>query len=216
MRYLKLFISFTLVLFLFAGCHVNVNKSIYIEDGETKMGNYSTVNGNIEIGKNCTVNGSCRSVNGFINVGKRSRVQTLQTVNGAIHLDEFVFVDGNVNTVNGHVHCKNDNVIKGDISSVNGHIELFNTVVRRDIIVYTGNVGLNNKSTVEGDILIKSSKNVNLEPEKLYITVTDSSVVNGDIINLSNDIEVRVKISAGAIVKGTIKDATEVIRDEEI
>ena len=42
-------------------CDVGINRTIYIEDGETKRGDINSVNGSIIIGKECKVLGSSRT-----------------------------------------------------------------------------------------------------------------------------------------------------------
>lgn len=224
------FIALILIaLLLITGCNVGVNRTIRISDGETTNG-ATTVNGSIYIGNNCTVNGKCTTVNGKIKVGYNSEVKTLTTVNqgisigkdttvdgkittvnGAIKCAEGVRVDGNVSTVNGPITCGPDTKIDGTLGNVNGNIHIENTTIAEDIKTNTGDITIENKSTVEGDIIIRRSRSISKRLRKIDIEISGNSVVNGDIIVKDDDLEVKVYLSNGGKVNGEIKGA-EVIQ----
>ena len=224
---LALFLAALLVL---PGCNISVNKSIYVDDGETINHGQKTVNGSIYIGSNCKVRGSCSTVNGKIKVGSNSEVRALRTVNMGITIGENSYADGNVSTVNGSilcragvkidgdastingaVTCETGGKINGDTTTINGKIDLKKTVVKEDIQTHNGNITLTEGTIVYGDIIIKRSTRLTRRHRKLKIRIADGSVVKGDIINRDRDLEVKVYLETGGSVIGRVERA-EVIK----
>jgi uncharacterized phosphosugar-binding protein len=76
-----------------------------------------------------------------------------------------------------------------------------------DIRTHTGDITLQAKSTVEGDITIKRSRSRKHRYRTLDITISDGSVVKGDIIVKDDDLKVKVFLSGGGKVEGTIINA---------
>lgn len=230
-KYVYLVVIVLAVLLVTPGCNISVNKSIYIDDGETVKNAQSTVNGSIYIGSDCKVKGSCNTVNGKIKVGSNSEVRGLKTVNMGITIGENSYVDGNASTVNGSINCKagvkidgdastiNGSIkcdsgakINGDATTVNGKIELKKTVVKEDIRTHNGNITLMNESIVYGDIVIRRSHNITRRHRRLKIRIAEGSVVKGDIINKDDDIDVEVYLTGGGKVIGKIRGA-ELIKE---
>ncbi|MCK5058552.1 MAG: hypothetical protein KAT34_17995 [Candidatus Aminicenantes bacterium] len=228
---LSLLVLFLATMLILPGCNISVNKSIYIDDGETVNHGQRTVNGSIYIGSNCKVKGSCSTVNGKIKVGGNSEVRALKTVNMGITIGENSYVDGDVSTVNGSILCRagvkidgdastiNGGVtcetgvkINGDASTINGKIDLKKTVVKEDIKTHNGNITLTEGSIVYGDIIVKRSTNFTRRLRRLKIRIADGSVVKGDIINRDKDMDVKVYLSNGGSVMGRVERA-EVIKE---
>ncbi len=200
------------VLFFIAGCRVSINKSISVDDGKTVGTSINTVNGSITIGSDCLVKGDCRSVNGGIRVGQDSKVKDLECVNGSIRLDASVRVNGSINAINGPVVCARDVAVRRDIDSVNGDIDLERTIVERDVTTYNGNITLTDASVVEGDVIIKKSKGKSDRPKRLVITVSEGSEIQGDILVRDDERDVKVILSGGGRVLGRIRNA-EVVEE---
>lgn len=211
MKAMRLLFLLVLVVGL-TGCHIRVNKSVTVDDGEVVYGGRNSVNGNVYIGDDCRVEGTCRSVNGVIEVGENSRVEDLQAVNGRITIDRDVTVDGDVQSVNGPVRCASGVEIHGDLTSVNGDIDIDDTLVRRNLMTYNGDILMTGSSGVWGDIVVKENKGRSDRSRTLDIEITEESVVHGDIIVRDDDIRVRVYLSDGGRVEGRVRNA-EVIEE---
>lgn len=214
MRRTYFFCTFLGLVLTLSACDFGVNKSIYVKDGETKRGSINTVNGNISIGKECTVTGSSRTVNGRIEVGKHSRVEDLQSVNGSVEVQKDVDVDGDIEVVNGPVLCDKGTRVHGSIQTVNGEIELQRTVVEKDITTVNGDIVLSGGSRVKGDIRVGSKGKSSGGEGVLRITISDDSVVDGDIVVEDTHKKVTVVLSRGGQVLGEIKGA-DVVREND-
>jgi predicted acyltransferase (DUF342 family) len=215
---------------LLASC--GVNSPITVEDGTTVEGDRTTVNGGIFIGADCTVKGDCRTVNGPVSVGPDSRVQSLKSVNGPIKLDDDIVVDGdletvnggirigrevsvdgNLETVNGGVSIGSGGSIRGEIRTVNGGIGLDNTEVTGDLITSNGDITLENGSRVTGNLVIRGTKGTELKPPT--ITVSGTSIVDGDIEIRDEDRGVRLVLIDGGRVTGSTGSAVVERIDEQ-
>lgn len=212
MKSLRIFFVLPIAVGCILGCSLSVNKTITIADGESVRGSQNTVNGNILVGSHCEVNGDCRSVNGIIEVGSHSKVKDLQTVNGRITLEREVIVRGKIESVNGPVVCDPGVQIYDGVATVNGSIDLENTVVRRDITTYNGDIQLLDRSLIQGDIVVKRSKGDSHRRRQLRIDIAEESVVEGNIIVRDKTMDVKVILSEGGRVRGRIQDA-EVIEE---
>ncbi len=206
------YVIFCLLLISMAGCNVSVNKSLYVANGEKSPGQ-NTVNGNIDIGKSCEITGKCRTVNGHIDVGESSQVRTLETVNGSIALAARVTVEGDLKAVNGAVTCQGGTTVEGRIAVVNGMISLQGAAIDEGITDHNGDIILSGKSTVRGDIVIKKSHNHPRRTKPIVITISENSVVMGDIISYEHNTPVVVRLLSGGRVNGRIENA-EVVRSE--
>jgi DUF4097 and DUF4098 domain-containing protein YvlB len=213
-------IAFTFTL----ACNMSINKSITVRDGETLQSGPKTVNGNISIGNDCVIRGSASTVNGGITVGSNCEVRSLKTVNSGIRVGEKTTVDGDIGTVNGSITCKeNVNVngeigtvngsinlyggvvVDGDAGNINGDIELNNAVVKDDLKTHTGNITLDNKSTVHGDIII--GRSTRTRRNVLEIRITGDSLLKGDVIVKDDDLKVKVYLSKGGKIEGKVRNA---------
>jgi DUF4097 and DUF4098 domain-containing protein YvlB len=193
------------------GCGVGVNRSLHLADGKTSEHGLRTVNGAIGIGSGCTVKGGCTTVNGAITVAADSKVGDLTTVNGSIGISTNVEVDGQVETVNGGIRCDTGSVVDGDMATVNGRIKLQGTRVQGSLSTYNGSVILLDKSEVEHDIIIKRASGNTDDP--LTITVSQGSVVHGDVIVRDASRKVTVHLDTGGEIKGEIRNADVVEGD---
>ena len=200
-----LFPIFLFTLFFASACGFGVNKTIYIEDGETRNGSLNSVNGGIIIGEQCVVRGSSRSVNGRIEVGRESEVEDLQTVNGKIRIAKDVKIDGDIESVNGSVRCGAGVNVDGRITVINGRIELERTTVERDIHTTNGDMTLEDNTKVKGDIVVEGKKGSGRDYHRLDIKISGNSVVEGKIIVKDRRRNVRVYLSNGAGFWGKLK-----------
>jgi DUF4097 and DUF4098 domain-containing protein YvlB len=194
-----------------AACDVGVNKTIYVDDGETHRGGINSVNGGIMVGRNCTLLGSGRTVNGRIEIGTGSRVEDLQSVNGSVDVDENVAINGDIETVNGNITCGAGTEIDGGIMSINGRVRFIRTRVDRNVKTVNGNVTLEDSSTVKGDVVIEGRRRGGRSDNAITIRIVNS-VVEGDVIVEDADANVRVYLSEGGKVLGEITNA-EVIEE---
>ena len=199
------------LLLWFSACDFGVNKTIYVDDGETRRGGINSVNGGIIVGKDCALMGSSRTVNGRIEIGSGSRVEDLQSVNGSVDVDEKVVVNGDIETVNGNITCGAGTEIDGGILSINGRVRMSGTVVGRDVKTINGNITVENESTVKGDIVIEGHRRGGKDSNQITIRIINS-VIEGDVIVEDEDVNVRVYVSAGGKVLGTVKNA-EVVEE---
>jgi DUF4097 and DUF4098 domain-containing protein YvlB len=207
MRSFQIFgLIFILAIYLL-GCDISVNRSIHIRNGEIVRHSLNSVNGSVIVGSNCVIKGNCRSVNGRVAIGRNSDVSDLQSVNGRILVESNVTVDGDIESVNGSITCDQGVKIRGRISSINGSIDLDSTQVRRNIVIYNGNITISKKSVVQRDIVIKGSKSRSNSRRSLKIRIEDGSVVEGDIMVRDEDKKVEVYLSNGGKVSGRIEGA---------
>jgi len=182
--------------------------SARVGSGKTHKGSLTTVNTGITIGNGSTVTGTSRTVNGSITVGNDSEVGELHTVNGRIQIGSNTSVNGDASTINGWIRCKSGAQIYGTLSTINGAITLTETVVTRNLKTINGNITLAQKSKVQGDIVIRRRSDETQSPKKpLVIKLSDSSVVEGDIINNDDRYQVHVIIADDSKVLGEIKNA---------
>lgn len=162
------------------------------------------------MGSNCEVR-SLKTVNSGVKVGKDSIVDgDIGTVNGSVSCAEGVKVDGEIATINGPVTCDSGVKVGGEITNINGHITLHNTIVKDDVKTYTGDITLEDKSVVEGDIVIRRNRG-SRKHRTLKIRIANGSIVKGDVIVRDDDLEVTVYLSGGGKVEGKIHDA-EVVK----
>jgi len=182
--------------------------SIRVDDDATCGGSLTSVNSGIAIGSASTVTGESRSVNGSITVGNDGEVGALHTVNGSIRIGSNTTVNGNASTINGKIRCKSGSQIEGTLSTINGAITLTETAVTGNLETINGNITLERRSRVQGDIVISRKPGSDEWPkEPLLIKLSDSSVVEGDIINKDDRFEVQVIIADDSKVLGEIKNA---------
>lgn len=206
-----------LLFYLFAlivnfACGFGINKTVYLDDGETRNGSVNSVNGSIIIGKGCTVRGSSRSVNGRIEVGRESKVEDLQTVNGRIRVERDVRIDGDIESVNGSIRCRAGAKIYGEVTAINGRIELQRATVERSIYTTNGDVILEDNTKVKGDIVVEGKGKSFWDAGKLDIRISENSLVEGNIVVKNKRKNVRVYLSRGGKVLGDIRGA-EVIKE---
>ena len=89
--------------------------------------------------------------------------------------------------------------------------EIENTVVEEDITTFDADIRLDNRSRVEGDIIIRRSPDDHGRHRQVRIEITGGSVVMGDILNRDENVDVRVYLSDGGRVEGRVRDV-EIIR----
>jgi len=204
---IALFLLFTVI-----SCNVRINKSIHIPDGKSVSHSLNTVNGSIYIGSDCRIKGDSRSINGKIQVGRNSEISDLEAINGSISLDNDVVVHGSIKSVNGSIRCERGCNIYYDIYTINGDIDIYNTTVGDDIKTINGDISLLDNSVVENNIIIKRKTGTSDYHHTITITVTEGSIVKGDILVHTDKRKVRVVLSEGGKVLGNIKNA-EVIKE---
>ena len=147
-----------------------VNKSLRVGDGESASGQ-STVNGSIMIGNAAIVDGKLNTVNGSIKVGDDVRFESADTVNGSIVVGRGASADS-IDSVNGKITLGDGASIRGSLEAVNGAIRVGpGSSVGHDVENVNGELSLQG-TDVGGDLSTVSGD----------ITVTDGSVVRGDIV----------------------------------
>lgn len=215
---------------MLASC--GVNSPITVEDGATVEGDKTTVNGRIVVGADCTIEGNLRTVNGPVSVGPDSKVQSLKSVNGPIKIDDNVVVtgdletvnggirigrqvsvDGNLETVNGGVSIASGGSVRGEIRTVNGGIGLDGTEVTGDLVTSNGDITLDNGSRITGNLVIRGTRGTELKPPT--ITISGTSIVDGDIEIRDSDRGVRLVLIDGGRVTGSTGSAVVERVDEE-
>jgi hypothetical protein len=158
------------IMLLATSAQANVNKSIRIDAG-TQAGGQSTVNGSITVGSDAVIDGSLETVNGSIRVDDNSRFSSASTVNGSIRLGDGIATDA-IESVNGTIRIGGNATISGSVEVVNGKIEIGGgSSVGKDV------------SNVNGEITIEGTEiGGDLSTVLGDVTLTDGSVVNGDLI----------------------------------
>jgi hypothetical protein len=195
------------LLIILTSCNMSVNNSIQIPNGTKELKSLNSVNGNIIIGSDCDIKGTARSVNGFIQIGDNSRIRTVQTVNGPINLETGVYIDGNAESVNGAINTKPKCIVDGSVESINGSITLTHTTVEKAVTTFNGDISLKQQSIINGNIHIKKTTGQSDHQKTLTITISDSSVVKGDIIVAEPEHPVVVVLRKGGKVIGKVEHA---------
>lgn len=192
-----------------------INKSVKIEAG-AESGGASSVNGSISVGEDAVVTGNVKTVNGTIRVDQGASIEDASTVNGAVRLAEGVksgslstvngsvkvgsstAVDGEVSAVNGRITIDKGSNVSAGVSNVNGQIELEGAVVGGNLETVNGDVSLEDKSVVKGDLVVEKNsgwgwgKSKNRKPR---IVVGPGSRVEGKII-LKREVELFISETA--------------------
>ncbi|KAA3617802.1 MAG: hypothetical protein D8M58_00360 [Calditrichaeota bacterium] len=210
-------VRFSFFAFLFlVSCDVNINKDFVIPDNTTVENDLISVNGNINIGENCIVEANLSTVNGNIEIKKFTRIESsIQTVNGNISIIEKVKVDGDITSLTGLIEINNSTVV-GNVSNISGDIEVNKIELDGDLISNFGKITIENNSEINGSVVIKANDEI---PEKLRnvkIIISDSSVIQGDLVNDNRDVIVSVFIEEGSSIYGEIIDADLVDQIEDL
>jgi cytoskeletal protein CcmA (bactofilin family) len=164
-----------------------VNGGIHVEENAT-VRNVNSVNGSIEL-ESSTSATSLDSINGGISVGENAKIaDDISTVNGGVALGKETRVQGGVSAVNGAVALDNGTDVAGKVANVNGRIRLAAAHVGGGLKTETGDIDVGANARVEGGILVKKSRGVNLGKRALP----------------------RVVIGPGAVIEGPMKFEREV------
>jgi len=210
-----------------ASSDTNINKNVYVGDGEHKTGSLRSVNGNVIVGNEAIVEGNCTTVNGKISIGENSQVSEVSTVNGSISIDRNtsarevscvngsimlggeVKIDGDVSTVNGSIRCKTEVDIAGNLETVNGDMVVEETNITGDIETVNGDIDLLDKSIVRGNIIVNRDRRhkKNKDYKEMTITIDSKSKVKGNIEVKGDEPNVTVVLSGGGQVLGEIINA---------
>lgn len=192
-----------------------INKSVKIEAG-AESGGASSVNGSISVGEDAVVTGNVKTVNGTIRVDQGASIEDASTVNGAVRLAEGVksgslstvngsvkvggstAVDGEVSAVNGRITIEKGSNVSAGVSNVNGQIELEGAVVGGNLETVNGDVSLEDKSVVKGDLVVEKNSGWGWgksKSRKPRIVVGPGSRVEGKII-LKREVELFISETA--------------------
>lgn len=192
-----------------------INKSVKIEAG-AESGGASSVNGSISVGEDAVVTGNVKTVNGTIRVDQGASIEDASTVNGAVRLAEGVksgslstvngsvkvggstAVDGEVSAVNGRITIEKGSNVSTGVSNVNGQIELEGAVVGGNLETVNGDVSLEDKSVVKGDLVVEKNSGWGWgksKSRKPRIVVGPGSRVEGKII-LKREVELYISETA--------------------
>ena len=192
-----------------------INKSVKIEAG-AESGGASSVNGSISVGEDAVVTGNVKTVNGTIRVDQGASIEDASTVNGAVRLAEGVksgslstvngsvkvgsstAVDGEVSAVNGRITIEKGSNVSTGVSNVNGQIELEGAVVGGNLETVNGDVSLEDKSVVKGDLVVEKNSGWGWgksKSRKPRIVVGPGSRVEGKII-LKREVELFISETA--------------------
>ncbi|MDH3616340.1 MAG: hypothetical protein OEQ90_07690 [Gammaproteobacteria bacterium] len=208
-------IGLLLMLMAVPALGATVNKSVKIEAGSESSG-ASSVNGSISVGEDAVVTGNVKTVNGTIRVDQGASIEEASTVNGAVRLAERVksgslstvngsvkvgrstTVDGEVSAVNGRITIENGGNVSAGVSNVNGQIELEGAVVGGNLETVNGDVSLEDKSVVNGDLVVEKNSGWGWgksKSRKPRIVVGPGSRVAGKII-LKREVELFISETA--------------------
>ncbi|HSD70366.1 MAG TPA: hypothetical protein VLB07_12475 [Woeseiaceae bacterium] len=178
----------------------SINKGIDIEDGATS-GGQSSVNGSIAVGSKATVTGELETVNGAIRVDDDAKVEKLTTVNGSIRIGSNAKT-GDIGSVNGSIRLSSNVVVDGEVSVVNGRVSTeAGTRIRDDVSNVNGEFQISG-STIGGDLMTVNGD----------VWLMDKSELQGDLVvekpsgwNWQGQRDPSIVIGAGSTVKGEIR-----------
>jgi DUF4097 and DUF4098 domain-containing protein YvlB len=194
---------------------LSINKSVKIEAGG-ESGGATSVNGSITIGADAVVTGGVKTVNGSIRVDSGASIENattvnggvkiaanvtadnLSTVNGAVKVGETSTVDGEIEAVNGGISISKGAKVSRDVSNVNGQIQLSGAEVGGDVSTVTGDVNVEDRSVVKGDLIVEKPGNWgwgNSKQRKPRIVVGPGSTVEG-VIELEREVELYISETA--------------------
>ncbi len=212
-------------------CNGSVNAPIDIADGTKDAKATEAVNGRIRVGDDVTVtSGSFRLVNGPATVGARSTVPSITLVNGTIRVGEdsrtgeLTTVNGSVivaaNTrvrdgigiVNGAITLAEGVEVDGETSAVNGRITLDGATVNGNIENVNGGVHLLGASVVNGDLLIRRPRGVDIQTRPTEVLIEGGARVTGRLVF---EREVVLRIHRDAQVGEIIGATPEYFGDDE-
>ena len=196
-----------LISLLTVACDVSVNRSLNVNDGETRSGGLTTVNGKIRIGNEAVVSGTARTVNGGVTVGSDSKVESLETVNGSIKIGTDTLANGSLETVNGSVTCERGAEVKGEISTINGAIKLTSTNVDQGLSTVNGDIRLSEGSTVNGSVKFTGKSGGKVRDLKL--TLSGGSVIKGDVVVKNSKVRLSIFLLEDSRIEGSIPDGIE-------
>ncbi len=195
-----------------------VNGSIRIADQAEITGDCSTVNGSVTLGSRVLLDGDCSTVNGSIVIDGNCRIENVRTVNGRIEIGEKCDIHGDVRTTNGRLSLQEGTVVTGSLTTTNGNVELNGVDLKEDLRMSNGEVNIDRKSRVGGDIVISPSRSSgswffglfrregpNNKPIEVFIR--NHSIVEGNIIVKNDYRKVIVYLDENSEVKGKIINA---------
>ncbi len=194
---------FLLGLAVLSACTAKINESIIIEANSKVNKDLNTVNGNIVIGENCLIDGDLRSINGRIEIGENSEVEKVQTINGQVVLAEGAKVGESIQVINGSIKIKSGAVVQQDVSVVNGSIRIFDATIAGDVKTTNGDIFLENKARVLGNILIEG-KSGDGDKRRVEIFIRNGSQVKGNIDNQGKNAQVLVYLDDNSRVEGDV------------
>ena len=189
----------------------SVNGSISIGEDAMVTGNVKTVNGTIRVDAGATIE-KASTVNGGIRIARGVQSESLNTVNGSIKVADQASVDGEIAAVNGRIMIDSDSKVSSNVSNVNGQIELSGAEVGGDLKTVNGDVSLEDKSVVRGDLIVEKNNSWGWgksKSRKPRIVIGPGSRVDGTIV-LKRKVELLISDSASVGgVKGemTMDDA---------
>lgn len=188
-----------------------VNGGITAEAGK-HYGDLDTVNGGISVNRGAVAD-SVETVNGGITLEDDVQVGNVETVNGGIGAGDRVKVARGAEAVNGGISFGAGSSIGGDVITVNGGISVKQTVIGGNVETVTGDITLNDKSVVRGDILVEKPQGISLGWGKKRIPrviVGPGSVVEGKL-RFEREVELFVHPSAriGSVIGGTAQPYTD-------
>lgn len=208
-------IGLLIILLAVPALGATVNKSVKIDAGSESSG-ASSVNGSISVGENAVVTGNVKTVNGTIRVDAGASIEKASTVNGGVRLAERVqseslstvngsikvganaSVDGEVTAVNGRITVEDGGNVSAGVSNVNGQIELEGAVVGGNLQTVNGDVSLEDKSVVKGDLVVDKNSGWGWgksKSRKPRIVIGPGSRVEGKIV-LKREVELFISETA--------------------
>jgi len=120
------------------------------------VGDLSSVNGGISVDSNATAL-NVETVNGGIDLGNNVTIVSAETVNGGIDAGKNLSVSKALETVNGGIHIAKGGQVGGDVETVNGDIDLIGVVIEQDLKTINGDITLTDSSVIKGDLIIEKS-----------------------------------------------------------
>lgn len=180
----------------------SINKSVKIGAGE-ESGGATSVNGSITVGKEATVTGNLKTVNGTIRIdagavvkkastvngglklGDFCQAEALSTVNGSIRVGEKATVAGEVGAVNGRITIEKGGRVIDNVGNVNGEIDLTGAEIGGDLSTVSGDIDLEDRSVVKGDLIVEEPGGWSWGKEKSRkprIVIGPGSSVEGTIV----------------------------------
>ena len=158
----------------------SVNGSVTVGDNAIVNGKVSTVNGSIKVGDGARVK-LVKTTNGSLRLSERVEAAELKTTNGKILVGNGSSIRGDVGTTNGSIELDDGCTVGGALRNTNGDIELEGSEVAGDVSTVNGDVEIY-QTVLKSDLVVRKPGGWNMSKRKPRVVIGPGSRVEGDLV----------------------------------